>query len=140
MSQVFIRPLKVLLPLVVLAGAVGAAYVMYINRPPVETRTPVIEPPSVRVQRVEMSSVDLTVSSQGTVQPRTSSQLVPEISGSVIEVSPSFAVGGFFEEGDVLLKIDPYDYQQAVISGRSQLRLCELRPVSYTHLTLPTKA
>ena len=127
MSQVFIRPLKVLLPLVVLAGAVGAAYVMYINRPPVETRTPVIEPPSVRVQRVEMSSVDLTVSSQGTVQPRTSSQLVPEISGSVIEVSPSFAVGGFFEEGDVLLKIDPYDYQQAVISGRSQLAQAKLR-------------
>ena len=36
-------------------------------------------------------------------------------------------MGGFFEAGDVLLRIDPYDYQQAVITGRSQLAQAELR-------------
>ena len=121
MSRILIRLLKIVLPLLVLGGAIAVAYVMYLNRPPVETRTPVVEPPSVRVQQVEFATVDLTVSSQGTVQPRTQSQLVAEISGSVLEVSPSFAVGGFFEAGDVLLKIGPYDYQQAMITGRSQL-------------------
>ena len=127
MSRLPIRILKVLLPLVVVAGAGLAAYAMFLSRPPVETQAPVIEPPSVRVQRVTFDTVTLTVSSQGTVQPRTSSQLVPEISGPVIEVAPSFAVGGFFEAGDVLLRIDPYDYQQAVITGRSQLAQAELR-------------
>ena len=110
-----------------MGGAGGAAYLMYLNRPPVETQVPVVEPPSVRIQRVTFESVPLTVSSQGTVQPRTSSQLVPEISGPVIEVAQSFAVGGFFEAGDVLLKIDPYDYQQAVITGRAQLAQAQLR-------------
>ena len=123
----FTQLLKGLLPVLVLGVAVGAAYVMYINRPPVETRPPVIEPPSVRVQTVAFDRIDLTVNSQGTVQPRTSSQLVPEISGPIIEVSPSFAVGGFFEAGDVLLRSDPYDYQQAVINARSQLAQSELR-------------
>ena len=123
----FTQLLKGLLPVLVLGVAVGAAYVMYINRPRVETRPPVIAPPSVRVQTVAFDQIDLTVNSQGTVQPRTSSQLVPEISGPIIEVSPSFAVGGFFEAGDVLLRIDPYDYQQAVINARSQLAQSELR-------------
>ncbi len=127
MSRFLIRLLKVLLPLVVVVGAGLVAYGMFLSRPPVETQAPVIAPPSVRVQRVTFDSVTLTVTSQGTVQPRTSSQLVPEISGPVIEVAPSFAVGGFFEAGDVLLRIDPYDYQQAVITGRSQLAQAALR-------------
>ena len=127
MSPMLNRILKALLPPVVVGVAVMGAYVMYLNRPPVETQTPVVSPPAVRVQRVAFESVDLTVSSQGTVQPRTASQLVPEISGTVINVSPTFAVGGFFEEGEVLLEIDPYDYQQALITGQSLLAQARLR-------------
>ena len=127
MSPMLTRMLKALLPLLVLGVALAAAFVMWANRPPVETLTPVVTPPAVRVQTVAFESVDLTVSSQGTVQPRTASQLVPEIAGTVLEVSPAFAVGGFFEEGDVLLEIDPYDYQQALIAARSQLAQAQLR-------------
>ena len=127
MSPMLTRMLKALLPVVVLGVALAAAFVMWANRPPVETLTPVVTPPAVRVQTVAFESVDLTVSSQGTVQPRTASQLVPEIAGTVLDVSPAFAVGGFFEEGDVLLQIDPYDYQQALIAARSQLAQAQLR-------------
>ena len=127
MSRPLIRILQVLLPVVALGGAGLAAYFMYLNRPLVETQPPVFEPPGVRVQLVTFETVSLTVTSQGTVQPRTSSQLVPEISGLVTEVASSFAVGGFFEAGDVLLTIDPYDYQQAVIAARSQLAQAQLR-------------
>ena len=127
MSPMLTRLLKALLPFLVLGVALAAAFVMWANRPPVETLTPVVTPPAVRVQTVAFESVDLTVSSQGTVQPRTASQLVPEIAGTVLDVSPAFAVGGFFEEGDVLLQIDPYDYQQALIAARSQLAQAQLR-------------
>ncbi len=127
MSPMLNRVLKALLPLLVVGVALAAAYVMYLNRPPVETQTPVVAAPAVRVQPVAFESVDLTVSSQGTVQPRTSSQLVPEIAGTVLSVSPAFAVGGFFEEGEVLLQIDPYDYQQALIAAQSQLAQARLR-------------
>ena len=119
--------LQVLLPIVLLGGAGAAAYMMYLSRPPVEIQAPTFEPPGVRVQRVVFETTTLTVTSQGTVQPRTASQLVPEISGTVTDVAPSFAVGGFFEAGDVLLKIDPYDYRQAVITGRAQLAQAQLR-------------
>jgi RND family efflux transporter MFP subunit len=127
MSRLPLRILQSLLPIVLVGGAGFVAYLLYINRPPVETQAPTVEPPGVRVQPVTFTTVSLTVASQGTVQPRTASQLVPEISGPITEVAPSFAVGGFFEEGDVLLTIDPYDYQQAVITARSQRAQAELR-------------
>ena len=127
MNRAWTRLLQIVLPVVVLAAAGLGAYTLIQNRPEVQVQVPVFEPPGVRVQRVVFQDVRLTVKSQGTVGPRTESQLAPEISGRVIRVAPSFASGGFFEAGDVLLEIDPYDYQQAVISARGQLAQARLR-------------
>ena len=69
----------------------------------------------------------MSVISEGTVRPRTESELVPEISGRVTSIAPSFAEGGFFEEGETLVEIDPFDYEQAVITARSQLAQSRLR-------------
>ena len=127
MKRFLIRTLKISLPLVVIGIAGFAAITMVRNRPPVETQPPVFSPPGVQVHQVALSEVAMGVTSQGTVQPRTESQLVPEISGRVTWVSSSFAEGGFFEEGDALVKIDPFDYEQALISARSQLAQARLR-------------
>lgn len=127
MKRVIIRTIRALLPLVIVAAAAFAAVTMIMNRPPVETLTPVIEPPGVRVHEVSLQDASLSVTSQGTVQPRTESQLVPEIAGRVTWVAPSFAEGGFFEAGDVLVEIDPFDYEQALVGARSQLAQARLR-------------
>ena len=119
--------LKTLLPVIIVVVALLGAIRMIMNRPPVETLTPVVEPPGVRVHEVALQDEPLTVTSQGTVQPRTESQLVPEIAGRVTWVAPSFAEGGFFEAGDVLVEIDPFDYEQALVSARSQLAQARLR-------------
>ena len=119
--------LKVLLPLAVLAGAGFTALTIIGNRPEVETQPLRIEPPGVRVHVVALETVRLSVTSQATVRPRTETQLVTEISGRVTSVASSFAEGGFFEAGDVLVTIDPFDYEQAVVSARSQLAQSRLR-------------
>ena len=127
MKRALVRMLKALLPLVIVAAAGFAAVTMILNRPPVETLTPVVEPPGVRVHEVTLDDAPLTVTSQGTVRPRTESQLVPEIAGRVTWVAASFAEGGFFEAGDVLVRIDPFDYEQMLVSARSQLAQARLR-------------
>jgi RND family efflux transporter MFP subunit len=58
----------------------------------------------------EVSSLNFTVTSQGTVRPRTETSLVSEVSGKIVSVNPDFVAGGFFRKGDVLLEIDPSDY------------------------------
>ena len=125
--RVLLRLLKVFLPLAVLAVAGFTALTIVRNRPEVETQPQRIEPPGVRIHVVELEDVRLSVTSQATVRPRTETQLVPEISGRVTSVAPSFAEGGFFDAGDVLVTIDPFDYEQAVVSARSQLAQSRLR-------------
>ena len=118
---------KVLVPAgIVLVGVFGA-FLMIVLRPDVETREPVVPIPLVRVAEANLETVQLTVKSQGTVIPRTESQLVPEVSGKVLWVSDSFASGGFFEKGETLVRIDPFDYEQALVTARSELARSKLR-------------
>ena len=125
--RVLRRLLRFFLPLVILGVAAFAALTMIRNRPQVETQLPELAPPGVRVHWVSLGTERVSVRSQGTIRPRTETQLVPEIAGRVTEVSPSFAEGGFFEKDDILLRIDPFDYEQAVIAARSQLAQARLR-------------
>ena len=127
MNRMTVRTLKIVAPLLLLGVAGLVAGVMIWNRPPVEVQVPVFTPPGVRVEAVTLRDVPFSVTSQGTVRPRTESQLVTEIAGRVTSVAPSFAEGGFFESGDVLVTVDPFDYQQAVVSARSQLAQARLR-------------
>jgi RND family efflux transporter MFP subunit len=119
--------LRVLLPLIVIGIAALATIALFRSRPEAPTEARPVELPSVRVETVVVQDLPMTVVSQGTVSPRIESQLVPEIAGRVMWASPSFASGGFFEEGDALLRIDPYNYQQAVIAARSQVAQSRLR-------------
>lgn len=81
-----------------------------------------IPTPLVRVEGVTLKKTvyPVMVRSQGTVQPRTQSALLPEVSGRVVEVSPSFRPGGFFEKDQLLLKIDPVDYETALVTAKAQ--------------------
>ena len=119
--------LRILLPVGVIAAAALAAVSLVLLKPEVETRRPDVRPPIVRVATVEIGDVPLIVRSQGTVSPRTESQVVPEVSGRVIWVSPSFVSGGFFETGQTLLKVDPHDYRQFIVTAEAEVARAKLR-------------
>ncbi len=119
--------LKILIPLAILAIGVAGAVAMIMARPQPETRIPEVLPPLVRVEPVERRDVRFSVHSQGTVSPRTESVLVPEVAGRVTAVAPSFASGGFFEQGDVLVEIEPDDYRQAVVMAEAEVARAELQ-------------
>jgi RND family efflux transporter MFP subunit len=69
----------------------------------------------------QQRTLNFTVHSQGTVQPRTETTLVAEVSGKIASVSPGFVAGGFFRQGDVLLQIDPSDYETALKRAEAAL-------------------
>ena len=115
------RWLPVVLPFVVLAGGVFGAWALITARQDVETRPPETLPPLVRVVEAKPQTLQLRVQSQGTVMPRTETSLVPEVAGRVVAISPSLVDGGFFDIGDVLLIIDPRDYELALARTRSEV-------------------
>lgn len=63
----------------------------------------------------------VTINSFGRVAPRTQGHLVAQVSGQIIEVSPDFRDGGFFKEGEVLVRIDPRDYEIQVDIAAAEL-------------------
>ncbi len=81
-----------------------------------------LTPPIVQVAQVEMQSKRLHVRSQGQVSAHTEIDLVTEVSGRIIDISPAFVSGGFFHKGDVLVTIDPADYDLRVAQTQAQVR------------------
>jgi RND family efflux transporter MFP subunit len=45
--------------------------------------------------------------------------MMSEVAGQIIEVSPAFVSGGFFKRGDVLVRIDPRNYQSSLKRARA---------------------
>ncbi|MBL4870654.1 MAG: efflux RND transporter periplasmic adaptor subunit [Robiginitomaculum sp.] len=66
-------------------------------------------------------TVQLTVTVQGETRPRTEIDLVPEVAGKIVYVSPKFLTGGLFNKGDVLYRIDPADYKVAIIKSNAAI-------------------
>lgn len=106
------RPhLRWILPIVALALGVGIYWLFIATRHMPEKREPVVPSPLVRVMAVEPRDLRFKVTSRGVVKPRTESDLVAEVRGRVVSVSSQLVVGGFFEEGDELLRLDDREHR-----------------------------
>ncbi len=117
---------KVIYAVAVLAAGLGVATLIAVNPPAV---TPELYEPlvtTVRVARVEAQAEYLTLTSQGTVQPRSQSELIPEVSGRVVWISPALVGGGSFVKDEVLLRIDDADYRSSVTRGEAALKRAEV--------------
>jgi RND family efflux transporter MFP subunit len=68
----------------------------------------------VEVVTLEVSTESFQISSQGTVQPRTKTEVSAEVLGSIVSISPKFSAGGVFQKNEVLMRIDPTNYTVAV--------------------------
>ncbi len=109
---------------ILLVGAlIAAALVM--TAPRVEPLSPERVPPLVRALEIKPRSLQLSVHTHGTVVPRTESDLVPEVSARVTWVSPALASGGFFSQGEPLLRLDARDYQVALEQASARLARAE---------------
>jgi multidrug efflux system membrane fusion protein len=112
---------KVVAPVVVFAVALVLTGVMVSSRPAAESQRPRTVAPPVTIYRVAAGDAQLRVTAQGIVEPRTESDLVTEVAGRLVWVSPNFAPGGFFGEGEALARIDPRDYHVALEGARAAL-------------------
>ncbi len=116
---------KVLFPFLVLLGAGAVAAVLIFARDEPESRPYEVIPTPVEVMLVESSPTTLTVLAQGTVAPRLQADLAAEVGGLVIETSDRFEAGKFVEEGEILLELDPTDYEAAEAEALANLRSAE---------------
>ena len=115
------RLLKIILPVAFIVAAVVASFAMIQARP--DTPKEATPKPAllVSVATARREAVSFIVRSQGSVSPRTQTTLMSEVSGQISEVSPAFASGGFFKRGDILIRIDPRNYETLVKRARAEV-------------------
>lgn len=116
---------RLILPLVIVALGIGLAAALLLTGPKLNSKPSEILAPLVRVMDIELQTVQLSALTHGTVTPRTESELIPEVSGRVIQVNPSLVSGGFFKAGEELLRIEPLDYALALEQAKAGLARAE---------------
>ncbi len=75
----------------------------------------------VSVESVNRGDFQPVITATGTVRPVEDVTLSPLVSGQVINRASGFVPGGFVKKGEILLKIDPSDYRNALELRKSEL-------------------
>lgn len=99
--------------LVLGAGAAVSAYWLT-NKPKPERRPPRSASVLVEIMPIRHETKRVTIRAMGTVIACQTIQLAPRVSGDIVQVSREFLPGGRFAAGDLILRIDPRDYQFVV--------------------------
>ena len=105
----------------IIIGAIAVAWVMIFVRPEPPRRPPEPEAPLVSVEVALVGSGPIPVFGSGTVRPRSEIDLAPEVGGKIIAVSPSLQSGGHVSLGEILVRIDPADYENRVQQARADV-------------------
>ncbi len=116
---------KILLPIAIVIAGFALAAGIVATGPRLEQQPPPPDAPLVRSWLAASQTVQMTAIAHGTVSPRTESELIPEVSGRVVELSPSMVSGGFFKANEVLFRVDPLDYELALEQARAALASAE---------------
>lgn len=76
----------------------------------------------VDVTGAERGTFRPDIVAMGTVRAEQEIVLSPRVNGEIISISESFTPGGFVDEGEILLQIDPADYEANLLQRQSELR------------------
>ena len=114
--------IRIIVPIVILLVLVSAGFLI-LNNPPELNRRGAPKGPQTVVETLKVVPRDyqVMVNSFGTAQPRTQSMVVSQVSGQIISVDQKFRPGGFFQQGDKLVDIDPRDYEANVNIAEASL-------------------
>lgn len=115
------RSKQLLLSAAMLAVAGIITTVMYLNRPPSALAEPEERVVTVEAIEVNKETIRIPIQAQGAVSPVRTTSLTSEVKGRIVEVSDNFNVGSFARKGDVLLRIDPRDYQTNLLRAQAAL-------------------
>jgi len=120
-----LRYIRWLLPIGVLALMASVIALLFATSPRPDRHASNVPLPIVRVAVVAPQSFQHSVIAHGSVAPRTESDLVAEVRGRIIWVSPALEVGRFFSEGDEFLHLDGREHEIAMQRAGAEVKLAE---------------
>ncbi len=116
------KGLKIILPVVILALALGLAFYQIKHKPMPQKADKKKINPMVRVETAETADYVSRAMGFGTVQAASSMNIVNDVAGRVIYVNPDLKAGQSFKKGELLYSIETETYESVLASARSGLR------------------
>jgi RND family efflux transporter MFP subunit len=118
--------IKTVTPIVILLIAYGLGQLLIAMKSPPPMRPPIEYSPAVQVLSMQPKDMVLTVDSRGTVQPKQQIELTSEVAGVVIEIADALVEGGRVQRGQLLLAVDPIDYEVALAEAKARVAEAKL--------------
>lgn len=118
---------RVVTPIIVMVVGIALIVTMAILAPKPEKKEDAPRVISAFVERAESKPITLMVKSQGEVSPKTEVDVISQVSGRVVSISQTFVPGGAITPGDVIVEIDPTDYQFAVTNAEARVAEMQAR-------------
>lgn len=116
----------IIISILILAGAAVITVVIFLTEPEAKREGATRETAMlVEVDTARQGSYRPLITATGSVIPEQDIQLSPRVTGEVIRLSPSFIPGGYVKQGEILLQIDPSDYQIALATRQTELHQAE---------------
>ncbi|GGD00457.1 efflux RND transporter periplasmic adaptor subunit [Aquisalinus flavus] len=103
------------------AGFIGLIATMGAMRPKPEKKEADYEPPTVFYRVADSQPINLSVTAQGEVMPKTEIALTAQVSGKVVAISPNFANGGVIRKDEMLVQLEQEDYRLAVTQAEARV-------------------
>jgi len=107
--------------IIILGISAGVSFYMINNKPTPVRRKPPPTELAVQVRKLNPASHQIFIPVMGTVIPAVQIDLKARVAGEVIWTNPEFVEGGIIPRRDVILKIDPKDYELALIREKAGL-------------------
>jgi membrane fusion protein, multidrug efflux system len=119
--------LQFAIPLALLAGAYAGYQYLLATKPDVAPQPPQEAAAPVRAVTVSHSTYQPNLTLFGETVAGREVQLRALVAGEVVEASPNLREGGEVSQGDLLLRIDPFDYDVALAEVNAQIAETQAR-------------
>ena len=118
--------MKTFISFLILALAAAVSFWFYANKPQTKKMKPQRPVPMVKTIKIVQGDESITFEAAGTVIPARLVELQSEVEGRIIEQNPDLVPGGIVNKNDLLIQIDPLDYEL-----QTNERLAELATARY---------
>ena len=119
--SIFIRIIRFLVPVIIIAGGIFIAQYLYDTRPVASRGRPEIPPPLVETALMKKQDHQIILTAMGTVMPSRAITLKSRVGGFVQNMSPKLIPGGVFTKAQVMLTLEKKDFELNVARKKAVL-------------------
>ncbi len=118
--------IRILIPLLILgAGWLLKESLASRKEGPVYRKQDRKSPPTVTTTEIRRSNFQVIIRSHGVVRAHNSTSLTPRVSGRIMRIDERFEDGAFFKTDDILIELDPTDFNAAVAAAEARVARAE---------------